>query len=134
MVELVEDDVMGQVDEDGGGAVVEQEDEDEMGELEGQGHDEVGVVGLGESKEDTLVWEDSSDLSGRLGSSGMCPGAVLLVGLVPGACPLKIFHTISIGPGVGVGRWREVIGVCSLGRIGRSGDAGVLTSSFPVLI
>ena len=53
--------------------------------------------------------EDSSDLSGRLGSSGVCPGAVLLVGPVPVACPLKILHGISIGPGVGVRRWRVVL-------------------------
>ena len=46
--------------------------------------------------------EDSSDLSGRLGSSGVCPGSILLVGPVPGACPLKILHRISIGPGWGL--------------------------------
>ena len=33
--------------------------------------------------------EDSLDLSGHLGSSGACPKAILLVGLVPGACSLR---------------------------------------------
>ena len=36
--------------------MVEQGDEGEMGVLEGQGDDEVGVVGLGKGKEDALVW------------------------------------------------------------------------------
>ena len=67
MVELVEDDVVGQVDgdgvgmeqrdEDGEGVVVEQGDEDDVEVVEGQGDDEVGVVvGLGKGKEDTSVW------------------------------------------------------------------------------
>lgn len=66
MVELVEGDVVGQVDGDGVGveegeevggvAVVEQGDEGEMGVLEGQGDDEVGVVGLEKGEEDTPVW------------------------------------------------------------------------------
>ena len=37
------------------------------------------------------------------GGGGGCPGSVLLVGLVPWACPLKIPHRVSIGPEVGVG-------------------------------
>ena len=72
-----------------------------MGVLEGQGDDEVSVVGLRKGKEDIPVW------GGFLGSerlSGPCPESVLLVGPVPGACPLKIPHRISIGPGLEVGR------------------------------
>ena len=50
VVELVEDDVVGLVD----GNVVEQGDEGELGVVEGQGVDEVGVVvGLGKGKEET---------------------------------------------------------------------------------
>ena len=111
--------------------MVEQGDEGEMGVLEGQGDE---VVGLEKGKEDTPVWGGFLGSERPSGVSGACPGAVLLVSPVPGACPLKILHRISIGPGVGVRRWKEVIGVSSRGRIGRSGDAGVPTSSFPVLI
>ena len=67
VVELVEDDVVGQVDsdgvgvehrdEDGEGVVVEHGDEGELGVVEGPGDDEVGVVvGLGKGTEDTPVW------------------------------------------------------------------------------
>ena len=72
--------------------------------------------------------KDSSDLSGCLGSSGARPGSVLLVVPVPGACLLKIPHRVSIGPGLGVGSWRKAVSVSRRGRIGRSGDTGVLTS------
>ena len=70
VVELVEDDVVGQVDsdgvgveqgdedgEDGEGVVVEHGDEGELGVVGGPGDDEVGVVvGLGKGKEDTPEW------------------------------------------------------------------------------
>ena len=102
--------------------------------MEGPGDDEVGVVvGLGKGKEDTPVWGGFLGSERPSGVVGACPGSVLLVGPVSVPCPLKILHRISIGPGVGVGRWREVISVSSRGRIGRSGDAGVPTS-FPVLV
>ena len=53
--------------------------------------------------------EDSLDLSGHLGSSGVCLGAVLLVGLVPGVCALRpcqcplwiIFSVKAICTGIG---------------------------------
>ena len=70
VVELVEDDVVGQVDsdgvgveqgdedgEDGEGVVMQHGDEGELGVVEGPGDDEVGVVvGLGKGKQDTPGW------------------------------------------------------------------------------
>ena len=61
--------------------MVEQGDEGEMGVLEGQGDDEVGVVGLEKGKEDTSVW------GGFLGSEQ--PSGV--VGGVSGSCWLVRF-------------------------------------------
>ena len=75
--------------------------------------------------------EDSLDLSSWSGLSGACPGSVLLVGMVPGACPLKIPHKVNMGPGVGVAGWRDVV---RWGRMGRSRDVGVPTSSLSVLV
>ena len=71
----------------------------------------------GKGKEDILVWEDSSDLSSRLGSLGACPGSVPLVGPIPGACPLIIPHRVSIGPGLGGGGWRQVVSISRWARM-----------------
>ena len=68
---------VGQGDEDGEGVVVEQGDEGELGVVERQ-----GVVWWWDwERARQIHWcgEDSLDLSGRLGSSGVCPGSVLLV-------------------------------------------------------
>ena len=113
--------------------MVEQGDEGELGVVEVQGDDEVGVVvGVGKGK-DTLVWGkllESEQSSWVI----VCPGSILLVVPVPGACPLKIPHRVSMGRGVGVGGWwRQVVSISRWGRMGRSGDVGVLIS-FPVLV
>ena len=142
MVELVEGDVVGQVDgdgvgqvdgdgvggdgvgveegdedgvgveegdEDGGGVVVEQEGE---GEMEGQSHDKVGVVELGEGKENTPVW------GGFLGSERLSG----VVGGVSGS-----------GSAGWSGSWGLSFENPSKNQH-RSRGAGIPTSSFPVLI
>ena len=73
-----------------GSVVVEQGDEGEMGVVERQSDDEVGVVGLGNGKEDTTVWGGflrskwPSWVVG--GMSRICPGGWS----GSGACILKI--------------------------------------------
>ena len=70
--------------------------------------------------------ENSTDLSGRLGSSRLFPVSIPLVGLEPGAGPPKILHRVCIRPVLGTGGLRGVICVGNWGRLGRGRNMGVL--------